>query len=179
MKYLIAISIILTGLLTSCQQLLGDEFMKDLNSGSSKSAHNKNLNLIINSAEYEVSNIMIYTKPEEYKNKVIATLGYYAQEKFLSKDGTVFYIVGTANGYDANFVVALDHPLKKQKNISEDVESIGVGNYIRVFGRVKDLKEFIVEDGTTKKLPVLEAIAIFGAHDTKLINPYWVNLMYQ
>ncbi|MBZ0198837.1 MAG: hypothetical protein K8H86_03150 [Ignavibacteriaceae bacterium] len=153
--------------------------MKDVNGGESRQGPNPNLTLLLRSAEYEVSNIMIYTKPDDYKNKVISTLGYYAQEKFLPKDGSVFYIVGTANGYDANFIVQLDHPLKKLTSINENVETIGVGNYIRVFGRVKELKDYIVENGSTKKLPVLEAIAIYGAHDTKFINPYWVNLMYQ
>jgi hypothetical protein len=179
MKYLIVISIVFIGLFSSCRQILGDEFMKDNSAQDKKSSRSENLELIIKSAKHEVSNIMIYNNFSNYQGKVIAALGIIAQQKFLLNNTTSFYLSGQANGYAVNFVINLDHPLKDQNKINEDIEPITVGKFIRIFGRLKEVKDFLLEDGSTRKLPVLEAIVIYSGDDRNFVRPLWLSLLYE
>ena len=71
MKYLIVISIVFIGLFSSCRQILGDEFMKDISAQDKKSIRSQNFELIIQSAKHEVSNIMIYNNFSNYQLGII------------------------------------------------------------------------------------------------------------
>jgi len=141
-------------------------------------AQSKNLQHVINSADFLVDNINIYSNPQKYLNKIIATQGRYDSRTLWENNETRFLVHGSNNGYPAIFIVELDHPLPSPKVISDNVQTLSNDVHIRVFGRFVRIDEIIEHDGSTKKLPVLEAIAIYFFSDQTFAKPVWVNRLY-
>lgn len=176
--HLIKLSVLLTFLFfvscnSSFQQDSGNNSVSNQKMRSSKLTH------IINTALYNVDNINIYTSPEIYLNKVISTKGVYNEQKWLKDKDKKFIVSGTNNGYKAEFLVYLDHPLPQKKNFSENTVYISPGADIRVFGWYIKTEDYMYLDGTMKKLPVLEALAIFKLEDREMRFPVWTNTLFQ
>lgn len=146
---------------------------------TSKKFNQQKFSNVSNSALYNVDNINIYQKPNDFSGKIISTKGSVHLQPFLENDDRVFRVVGSNNGYQADFVVELDNPLPKQNRIDENVQVITSGRSIRIFGIFTHVKDWLLTDGSTKKLPVLEAIAIFNQDDLNLANPLWVSVLYK
>ena len=161
----------------SCTALYEQSSNQSTNNTLKKS--NKNLREVISRARYDVDNIHIYTNPNEYLDKIIATRGVYVEQKFLREREKKFIISGSNNGHPADFLVYLDHPLPKQTKIGENVQVISTMSGIRVFGKLKGIEDYLTESGIKKQLPALEAIAIFNIDDREYFYPVWVNLLYE
>jgi len=163
--------------LISCSGLFEEGSNQSTNNSLKKS--NSNLKQAIGNARYDVDNINIYTNPSEYIGKIISTRGVFVEQKFFKDKEKKFIVSGSNNGHPADYLVYLDHPLPKQTKIGENIQVISTASGIRVFGRLKGLEDYMTEAGVKKQLPVLEAIVIYNIDDRDLLNPVWVNLLYE
>lgn len=161
--------------LISCSALMEGS----TNKSNTLNKSNSNLREMISSAKYDVDNIHIYTNPNDFIGKVISTRGVFVEQKFFKDKDKKFIISGSNNGHPAEYLVYLDHPLPKQTKIGENIQVISTASGIRVFGRLKGLEDYMTESGVKKQLPVLEALAIYNIDDRNLLNPVWVNLLYE
>jgi hypothetical protein len=161
----------------SCSGLFQESSANSTDTSLKKSS--SNLKEVISAARYDVDNINIYSNPTEYVGKIISTRGVFLEQKFFRDKDKKFIVSGSNNGHPADFLVYLDHPLPKQAKIGENVQIISTASGIRVFGRLKEIEDYMTESGVKKQLPALEAIAIFNIDDRDLQNPVWVNLLYE
>lgn len=176
-KIFVFINILFIFVFFSCSTL--PEYESDKSFNQNQKPKNSKLRYIINNALYNVDNINIYTNPDEYLNKVISTKGIYHEQKWLKDKDKKFIVSGSNNGYKAEFLVYLDHPLPQKKGFAENIYYISPGAEIRVFGWFVRIEDYMYQDGTMKKLPVLEALAIFKLEDREMKFPVWTNTLFQ
>jgi hypothetical protein len=120
---------------------------------------------IISSALYEVDNINIYQKESDFLGKIISTQGHVYLQQFLENSDRLIRVIGSNKGYTADYILHLDNPLPKQSRIDQNMQVLTSGRNVRVFGRFIEVEDYMLTDGTTKKLPALDCLAIFNKDD--------------
>ncbi len=133
---------------------------------------------IISKANFDVYNRLIYRNPEEWLGKIISIYGLISGRPELPLDSNLFQISGRIGGEAGdyfNFIVEIDHPLPKDQRIDIKIRSVNPGNVYRVFGKVKGLKQFINDYGSTVTLPLIECLLIYHPDDFGFKYPLWIS----
>ncbi len=155
--------------------------MKDFNRTPRKDVFRSSvLNDAIANAKYDLSNKDFYTSKDKYSNIVISGTGYIYDHPFSDyNDDDRYRLTGSENGLPIDWMLFLDHPAPKQKDVGEDVQLLTRGKNVRTFAIFLGTEEFLNEDGTKRTLPTFRCIAIYNIDDRNFRTPIWVSNMYK
>ncbi len=133
---------------------------------------------IVSKANFDVYNRLIYRNPDEWICKIISIYGLISGRPELPLETNSFQISGRIGGEAGdyfNFIVDIDHPLPKDQRIDIKIRTVNPGNVYRVFGKVKGLKQFINDYGSTVTLPLIEGLLIYHPDDFGFKYPLWIS----
>jgi hypothetical protein len=78
-----------------------------------------------------------------------------------------------------SFLILLDHPLPRETRIGDRVQTVSVGEVIRLIGRIVDRREIVTRTGVNLTVPVLRGYIISKESDRDLSNPVWTVESFQ
>lgn len=143
-------------------------------SARSASADSERMKEVIKQANYEVYNAVVLRNPENWKGRIISYSGSVVERPFYEQDDRYLEVVGYYNNYLIDFILVLDHPIRKQENIYDQVESITNGKSVRVFAEMTGIEEFTFESGNKRRMPVAQLIAVYNQSDRLFLKPIWL-----
>lgn len=152
-----------------------DETARTKQSNSSK--YSNKFSRLEKEAVYDINNVKIYQNANDFKDKILTIRGSIFLDPFLAKDNKAVRILGSSEGYPIDIILMLDNPLQQQKRIDDNIVTLNNGKTVRIFGTLLGIEDFILTDGSSKKLPVIEGVAIFTDEDKRYETPVWVNIL--
>lgn len=176
-KYLYFFSILGMLFFSSCSALMED-FDKTNTSFSSKPYDLNNIRKDINRADYDVNNLKVMGKLDEYKGKIISVAGSAGYHPNVGPFEEVFIVHGTNMGYRVDIVTHLDNPIVYLKRIDDFNETLDKGKTVRLFGVITGMKAYLGDDGVRREMIEMDALAIFNPDDFNYKRPLWTSKRY-
>lgn len=136
------------------------------------------LSKVVASAVYDISNIDLFLKPENFEGKILSFSGIVYYEPYLEPKEKIFSLKGSVNGNLINVVVYLDNEMPVYTTYTDEKELLSRGKSIRMFGIYKGIGEYMREDGISMKAPEIRAIAIYNSDDSFFKTPIWTAEAY-
>ena len=76
-----------------------------------------------------------------------------------------------------NFLVALDHPLPREKRLGDMTTNVAIWDVVYVIGKLTGTETIVTESGVNLTLPVLQGYAITQESDRNFQQPVWVGMI--